>query len=433
MASSDARPLPLKNTAYRVTFPILDADGDLVTGATGLDSEVSKDGGAFADCTAEATEIATNSGVYYLDLTSTEMNADTVAVIVKTSSSGAKTTTIVLYPGEDGDIRVNLVQIASAAVSTSTAQLGVNAVQAGGTAWGSGAITAAAIATGAIDADAIADNAIDAAAIATGAITAAKFAAGAIDAAAIAANAIDASALAADAVAEIVDAVWDEDIAGHMTTGTTGALLEEAAADVSYVWDELLEDHEIAGSMGEALAGAGGSGLTAAAIADAVWDEDAAAHSLPSSTGLWLIYAKQGTYLYSSATAAENLKKVVDGTGLSMPLVTIGAVGSVTNPVDANLINLDEDSSAFDALLALAEAVVHGTVVSGTNTTTVVSTALPSTVSGFYVGKVFIARSGANAKQGGKLVTAYDGATKRLTIETLTAAMSADDTFILVG
>ena len=296
-----------------------------------------------------------------------------------------------------------------------------------------GIVTAAVIATGAIDADAIADNAIDAAAIATGAITAAKFAAGAIDAAAIAANAIDASALAADAVAEIVDAVWDEDIAGHMTTGTTGALLEEAAADVSYVWDELLEDHEIAGSMGEALAGAGGSGLTAAAIADAVWDEDAAAHSLPSSTGLWLIYAKQGTYLYSSATAAENLKKVVDGTGLSMPLVTIGVVGSVTNPVDANLIDLDEDSSAFDALLALAEAVVHGTVVSGTNTTTVVSTALPSAVSGFYVGKTFIARSGANAKQGGKLVTAYDGATKRLTIETLTAAMSADDTFILVG
>ena len=105
MASTDARPFPLKNTAYRITLPILDADGDLVTGATGLDSEVSKDGGTFTDCTNEATEIATNSGVYYLDLTSTEMNADTVAIIVKTSTSGAKTTTIVLYPVEGGDIR----------------------------------------------------------------------------------------------------------------------------------------------------------------------------------------------------------------------------------------------------------------------------------------------------------------------------------------
>lgn len=108
MAASDATPFPIKNQAYRVTFPILDADGDLVTGATGLDSEVSKDAGTFADCTNEATEIATSSGVYYLDLTATEMNADTVAIIVKTTSTGAKTTTIVLYPITNGlDIPVN--------------------------------------------------------------------------------------------------------------------------------------------------------------------------------------------------------------------------------------------------------------------------------------------------------------------------------------
>lgn len=108
MASTDALPIPLKNTAYRVSFPIFDADGDLVTGATGLDSEVSKDGGTFADCTNEATEIATSSGMYYLDLTSTEMNADTVIIIVKTTTSGAKTTPIILYPKEAGNITVVL-------------------------------------------------------------------------------------------------------------------------------------------------------------------------------------------------------------------------------------------------------------------------------------------------------------------------------------
>lgn len=113
MASTDALPIPQKNVAYRVTFPILDADGDLVTGATGLDSEVSKDGGTFADCTNEATEIATSSGMYFLDLTATEMNADCVAIIVKTSSAGAKTTPIVLYPSENGDLKVNVVQIAA--------------------------------------------------------------------------------------------------------------------------------------------------------------------------------------------------------------------------------------------------------------------------------------------------------------------------------
>ena len=97
MAATDAKAIPIKNAAYRVTFPILDADGDLVTGATALDSEVSIDAGTFADCTNEATEIATGSGVYFLDLTAAEMNGDTIAVIVKTTSAGAKTTTLVMY------------------------------------------------------------------------------------------------------------------------------------------------------------------------------------------------------------------------------------------------------------------------------------------------------------------------------------------------
>lgn len=425
MASTDARPVPIKNAAFRAVFPLLDADGDLVTGATGLDSEVSKDQGTFADCTNEATEIATSSGMYYLDLTSTEMNADCVAVIVKTSSSGAKTTVLVFYPEEAGDINVDVTAwngtaipgvdtagypkvtikdgtgtgeidttsggvlvaaiaanaitatainadaitaakiadgaidaatfaagainaaaiadgaidratfaadtglqtirsntaqagaagsitldasasattdfykgswifltggtgvgqvrlctaynggtkvatiapnwatnpdatstfavlpaagvdlelIANAAVSTSTAQLGVNVVQAGGTAWGSGAITAAAIASnaitsakiasGAITSTGIAASAIGASQLASGAITNAKFAAGAIDAAAIAADAIGASELAADAVAEIADAIWDEATSGHVTAGSYGLAASDILADTA--------------------------------------------------------------------------------------------------------------------------------------------------------------------------------------------------------
>lgn len=120
MAASDARPIPTKNVAFRVTFPLLDADGDLVTGAASLDSEVSKDGGTFADCTNEATEIATSSGMYYLDLTSTEMNADTVAIIIKSSS--AKTTPIVLYPQEAGDIKVDVESISGDTTAANNAE-----------------------------------------------------------------------------------------------------------------------------------------------------------------------------------------------------------------------------------------------------------------------------------------------------------------------
>lgn len=107
MAATDAKPVPQRNVAYRHYFPIYDNDGDTVSAAAGLDSEVSKDGAAFADCTNEATEIGT-SGVYYLDLTSTEMDADCVVVCVKTSTLNAKTSVIVLYPQEGADIKVNV-------------------------------------------------------------------------------------------------------------------------------------------------------------------------------------------------------------------------------------------------------------------------------------------------------------------------------------
>lgn len=129
----------------------MDADGDLVTGAAGLDSEVSIDAGAFADCTNEATEIATSSGVYYLDLTAAEMNGDTVAVIVKTSTSGAKTTTIVMYPEEAGDYRADVTHFGGTAGTFAAGRAEVNTTHAAGTAWGSGAVTAASIAAAALN------------------------------------------------------------------------------------------------------------------------------------------------------------------------------------------------------------------------------------------------------------------------------------------
>jgi hypothetical protein len=89
-------------------------------------------------------------------------------------SSGTGTGQVNLSSGR---VDSNLTYLAGSALNTASAQLGVNVVNAGGTAWGSGAITSGA------------------------------FAAGAINAAAIAADAIGASELAADAVTEIANAV----------------------------------------------------------------------------------------------------------------------------------------------------------------------------------------------------------------------------------
>lgn len=91
-------PFPIHGLPYVVVFPILDADGDLVTGAAGLDSEVSGDCNTFANCVNEAQEIPTSSGIYYLALTAAEMGNQVVTVQVKTSTSGAKTTVLTLYP-----------------------------------------------------------------------------------------------------------------------------------------------------------------------------------------------------------------------------------------------------------------------------------------------------------------------------------------------
>ncbi len=89
-----------KNQATYIMFPIVDADGDAVSAAAGLDSEIDtwSDGTApngFVDCTNEATEVGTN-GVYYLSLTAAEMNVDYIYIQVKTTTTGAKTQHILI-------------------------------------------------------------------------------------------------------------------------------------------------------------------------------------------------------------------------------------------------------------------------------------------------------------------------------------------------
>jgi hypothetical protein len=206
MAAGDATWNPKKGVAYRVTFPILDADGDLVTGATGLDPEVSKDGGTFTNATNSVTEIATSSGVYYLDLTTTEMNADTVAVIVKTSSSGAKTTVLVMYPLKDGDITANTTQWGGTTVTgmpmpTYTQPSGFLAATFPTTVASTTNITAA--------------SGIN---IATGGITSASFAAGAINNAAMSIDGSELTAIPWNAAwdAEVESEVQDAIVANHL-------------------------------------------------------------------------------------------------------------------------------------------------------------------------------------------------------------------------
>ncbi len=233
-----------KNAAFTAVFPIYDADGDLVTGATSPDSEVSKDKGTFTDCTNEATELATSSGMYYLDLTATEMNADIVATITK--SGTGKTAANVMYTStrQIDDLAYPTISGRSIDVTT-TGEVGVDLDNVNGTLdaaeIGADAITAAKIANGAIDAATFAAGAIDASAIAANAIGASEIADNAIDAAAIASNAITAAKIATDAITSdklAASAITEirSLVSGTADSGSTTTMVDAARteADTDY-------------------------------------------------------------------------------------------------------------------------------------------------------------------------------------------------------
>lgn len=146
-----------------------------------------------------ATHIS--NGIYYAVLDATD--TDTLGpMVIFVHVSGALTVRLEccvlaanVYDslvGATDKLDVNTAEIAGSNVSTSTAQIGVNVVNAAGTAWGSGAITSG------------------------------VFASGAITASAIAADAIGASELAADAVTEIAAGVWNSARATYSAAGSFG-------------------------------------------------------------------------------------------------------------------------------------------------------------------------------------------------------------------
>lgn len=112
---NNALPCPIYGLPWVVVFPLLDADGDPVA-PSAPDSERSLNGDTFADCTNEAVEIPTATGVCYLILTVAEMTADIVGLRVQ--STGAKTTIMTLYPRKLVSLRAGTSQTGAAGTIT---------------------------------------------------------------------------------------------------------------------------------------------------------------------------------------------------------------------------------------------------------------------------------------------------------------------------
>ena len=92
--------MPVKAKALRLTFPVFTSAGALVTTGT-MATTISKDGGTFANPSVgvtNATQVATSSGVWYVDLSATDLTCDTLAV--KVSDGTNPPTILVVYPIE---------------------------------------------------------------------------------------------------------------------------------------------------------------------------------------------------------------------------------------------------------------------------------------------------------------------------------------------
>lgn len=287
---------------------------------------------------------AISNGIYYavLDATDTDTLGPLVIFIHVTGALTVRLECCVLAAnvydsliGATDKLDVNTAEIAGANVSTSTAQIGVNVVNAGGTAWGSGAITSG------------------------------VFSAGAITASAIAADAIGASELATDAVTEIAAGVWNSTRASYTTAGTFGQGVASVQGDVT-------------GSVGSVTSGVTvttnndktGYSLTVAPptsadIADAVWDEALSGHTAAGSAGKALSDASSAgdpwstavPGAYSAGSAGYILGTNLDATVSSRSTLTAAAVNSEV--VDALSVDTyaEPGSGAPGATISLASKI----------------------------------------------------------------------------
>jgi hypothetical protein len=115
--------------------------------------------------------------------------------------------------------------------------------------------------------------------------------------------------LAASAVPDIADAVWDEAMATHTGAGSAGNALAVAGSSGD-PWSTIIPGAYGANTAGNIVGNrldvAVGSRPSAAAIADAVWDEATSGHVAAGSAGKALVDASAGGSVSTAITAIKD-------------------------------------------------------------------------------------------------------------------------------
>ena len=302
---------------------------------------------------------------------------------------------------------------------------------------------------------------------------------GTIAAAQIAADAITAAKLAADVGLEIADAVWDEVLtaATHNVATSAGRRLRQIEASfvitagdaqagtantITLASGESATNEIFAGDRVIIVAGTGVgehgivtayNGTTKVCTMSQNWvitpdvnsdyglvpadvDVETWQHAIATKSATTDLPEVDAKSISDDATAADNLESDHDGTGLDKSNSTIGTCTTNTDLVTA-AANADavwnEARSGHATLGTYGDSfigLVTGSAEAGTLSTTQMTTDLTEATDEHYAGRTIVWTSGVLAGQASD-ITAYLGATGRLTYTAITEAPSAGDDFVI--
>lgn len=376
---NDVLGYPIYGLPYVVAFPILDVDGDPVTGLT-PDTEVSLNGDTGADTATEAAEItfttATNKGMYQLQLSAAEMTANVVAITVYTGSADAQATPIVLYPkqlpliasgvaGADGDDTTHIDLHGLSAINdfyngcivflkdhTGANQVRMITDYVGATCLATVAPAFATAPDNTTDYEIymtdVALTTLLVSGIGAGGIAAASFAAGAIDAAAIKDGAIDNATFAADVgstagATNIIALAVDKSLELAKVPKSDAAVTWNATALASIQTEA--NDALIANNLDH---------LMKTPVADITKLGDGGGNEVPDSTVLSLMLCK-GTDTDTYNHTTDSLESIRDKeTDIETDTAVIGALGAGLTGIPWNATwDAEVQSEVDDALKAL--------------------------------------------------------------------------------
>ena len=153
-------------------------------------------------------------------------------------------------------------------------------------------------------------------------------------------------------------------------------------------------------------------------------------NELQANQGNWITatgFATSGAL----ATVDSNVDAILVDTGTTLPATLSGlsTFDATTDTVDVGAI--DGSTTAAARLSDSAETMVLGAAITGTLSTTEMSTDLTEATDDHYNGRVIIWTSGVLVNQATD-ITDYNGTTKALTYTATTEAPSNGDTFIIV-